>query len=200
MSQAEVFIVESLKFADESKERFEGRIISQVLGLSGKKCQYCYVRTKRELKVVMRRFSRSEYRYLHLSCHGNESSMSTTLDIIPFPEFADIVKPHLRNRRLFLSACGMTNRALADEIMPDSGCYSILGPGQEIRFSDAAVLWASFYHVMFSADRAAMKHRVLRAKAQEVANMFAVALTLIDNDRGECRVGSIAPHGESREG
>lgn len=48
MSQPEVFIVESLTFADERSERFEGRIISQILSLSGKNCEYYYIRTKRE--------------------------------------------------------------------------------------------------------------------------------------------------------
>lgn len=55
---------------------------------------------------------------------------------------------------------------------------------RHIRFSDAAVLWAAFYHVMFSADSTAMKHKVLKAKTQELANMFGVRLTFIDHDSG----------------
>jgi hypothetical protein len=108
--------------------------------------------------------------------------MSTTLDTIPFPEFGPLIAPYLRKRRLFVSACSMTNCGLADNTMRSSGCYSILGPDQDIRFSDAAVLWAAFYHVMFSADSTAMKYKVIKAKAQEVANMFRVRLTLINHD------------------
>ena len=37
MSQPEIFIIESLRFEDERAERFEGRIISQILALSGKR-------------------------------------------------------------------------------------------------------------------------------------------------------------------
>lgn len=37
-------------------ERFEGRIISQILGLSAKQCEYCYIRTKRELKTLLEQF------------------------------------------------------------------------------------------------------------------------------------------------
>jgi len=40
MSQPEIFIIESLNFKDERAESFEGRIISQILALSGKKCEY----------------------------------------------------------------------------------------------------------------------------------------------------------------
>jgi len=199
MSQPEIFIIESLKFKDERAERFEGRIISQILALGGKQCEYCYIRTKRELKALLEQFASSSYRYLHLSCHGNDGSMFTTLDPIPFAEFGSMIRPYLRKRRLFVSACSATNRALADNIMPDSGCYSILGPDQDIYFGDAAVLWASFYHVMFSADSTAMKYKTIKAKAQEVSDMYRVRLKLIGHDEDSSKgydIRTIAPRKE----
>ena len=66
--------------------------------------------------------------------------------------------------------------------MPGSGCYSILGPAEEIYFSHAAVLWASFYHVMFAADSKVMKFQTIKAKAQEVSDMYSVRLRLIARD------------------
>lgn len=187
MSQPEIFIIESLNFDDERAERFEGRIISRILGLSGKKCEYCYIRTKRELEALLEHFASSHYRYLHLSCHGNDHSIFTTLDQIPFSELGSLVRGHLRKRRLFVSACSATNRALADAIMPNSGCYSILGPDQDIYFGDAAVLWASFYHVMFNADFTAMRYKTIRAKAQEVSDMYRVKLKLIGHDEQDSK-------------
>jgi len=199
MSKPEVFIIESLNFEDERAERFEGRIISQILALSGKKCEYCYIRTKRELKVLLKQFASSSYRYLHLSCHGNHGSVFTTLDPIPFSEFGPLIRPYLRKRRLFISACSVTNRTLAEAIMPASGCYSILGPDQNIYFSDAAVLWASFYHVMFSADSTAMKYKTIKAKAQEVSDIYRVRLKLIGHDEDSSKgykIRTIAPRKE----
>lgn len=199
MSSPEVFIIESLTFADEQKERFEGRIISRILALSGKSCQYYYIRTKRELEEVLKGFSASAYRYLHLSCHGDGAAMYTTLDRIPFSELALLVNPHLRNRRLFVSACSMTNAALAQAIMPRSGCYSILGPDEDVRFSDAAVLWASLYHVLFTADSSRMTRKVLKAKAQEVSDMFGVRLTYIGRAGSASRsynLSTVAPKQE----
>jgi hypothetical protein len=196
MSQPEIFIIESLEFDDERADRFEGRIISQILALSGKKCEYCYIRTKRELKALLEQFASSHYRYLHLSCHGNRDSLFTTLDPIPFSELGTLIKPHLRKRRLFLSACLATNDALADAIMPDSGCYSILGPDQKIYFDDAVVLWASFYHVMFDVDSEAMAYKTIRAKAQAVSDMFRVQLKLIGHDKEDSKrytIKTIAP-------
>ena len=83
--------------------------------------------------------------------------------------------------------------------MPKSGCYSILGPDQDIYFSDAAVLWASFYHVMFRADSEAMKYKTIKAKAQEVSDMYRVKLTLIGHDEGSSKGYNIKAIGPRKE-
>jgi hypothetical protein len=184
-TKPDVFIIESLDFDDEKEERFEGRIISQILALSGKSCKYFYIRTKRELENVLTLFAQSQYRYLHLSCHGNDNgkTMHMTLDAVPFSTLAPILTPHLRNRRLFLSACSMTNDALAKRLMPRSGCYSILGPEKTIRFPDAAIFWASLYHVLFTADSSVMTHEVIRATTQQTATMYGVPFNYIQRDK-----------------
>jgi hypothetical protein len=71
MSQPEIFVIEPLNFKDERAERFEGRIVSQILALTGKKYEYCYIRTKRELKELLNQFASSTYGYLRLSCRGD---------------------------------------------------------------------------------------------------------------------------------
>ena len=167
---------------NEQDSLFEGQIISEILRRSKKKCKYYYFRTEQELKHILALFSDSDYRYLHLSCHGNEACVSTTFDEIPFARFGDLLRPYLRQRRLFVSACSAANSHFADCVMPKSGCYSILGPQEDIRFSDAVILWSSFYHVMFRVDSDAMKYAVIRDKAQELANLYRVPLTLIDHE------------------
>jgi hypothetical protein len=199
MSKAEVFIIESLTFEDE-EAHCEGQIIAEILRLSGKECAYYYIRTKRELESVLDIFEDSEYRYLHISCHGNKDSLTTTLDPLPFPEFGNMVKPYLKHRRLFISACSSVNDYFASSIMPGSGCYSILGPQKDIRLSDAAILWASFYHVMFAADSEAMRHAVIRTKAQELANIYRVPLTLVNHKQSHAKgytLRTVSPQKES---
>ena len=71
ITHPDVFIIESLRFEDEKKELFEGRMISQILRLNDKKSEYYYIRTKRELKEVLDIFYDSKFRYLHISCHGS---------------------------------------------------------------------------------------------------------------------------------
>ncbi len=125
MTEASVFIIESLTFKDEREGKREGDILTNILRLSQKHVEYRYIRTKSELKAVLKHFAKSKMRYLHLSCHGNDNALSMTLDSIPLHEFAELTRPYLEDRRLFLSACDATNRNLALEVIPKSGCYSV---------------------------------------------------------------------------
>jgi hypothetical protein len=158
-TKPQVFIIESLEFDDEAKELYEGNVISQMFRLSGKECRYVYIRTRAELEALLEQFWDSRYRYLHLSCHANSTEMGTTLDRITFPELGKILEPYLDKRRLFLSACKMSCRDLAKELLPHSGCYSVLGPAAKPYIADAAIFWASFYHTMFRLNLKAILFR-----------------------------------------
>ena len=52
-SKPEVFIVESVDLDDEVEDRLEGKMLTEMLRLGGKKPLYFYVRRKRELKEVL---------------------------------------------------------------------------------------------------------------------------------------------------
>ena len=52
-SKPRVFIVESLRFSDENRDLFEGKLISRILALSCSQSKYTYLRTKKELEEVM---------------------------------------------------------------------------------------------------------------------------------------------------
>ena len=171
----EVFIIESLDPDDEGNGRFEGGIISRILRLHGKEPRYRYVRTRRQFQAAIRQFERSGYRYLHISAHGDGDGMCTTnQDEIDFDELAEIINPNLINRRLFLSACSMVHEDLAREVIPNSGCYSVVGPIEDIRFSDAAMVWSSIYHLMFSQNAEKMSHKNLKQKLLDVCELFNV--------------------------
>lgn len=181
----EVFIIESLTFDNEKDEMYEGKLISNILHLSDKKSIYYYIRTKAELESVLDLFWESNYRYLHLSCHGNSKSMATTLDSIDFKELSDLLDPVLMNRRLFLSACSMTNDKLAKAVIPSSECYSVIGPAKDIKFNDAAILWATFYHLMFRDGFNAMKRSKILENAKNASTMFNVPLNYYSKSRSD---------------
>ena len=178
----EVFIVESLEFSDEDDGDFEGRILTDMLRMSGKKPRYYYVRTRREIKKVLNIFEDSQYRYLHFSCHGNEESISTTLDVIKFEELGEMLRPYLKNRRLFMSSCEVVNDNLAKAVMKDSDCNSIVGPSAKVFFDQAAVMWASFYHLAFREDDRRIKRREIRSISRDLSKLFKVPLVYCRRD------------------
>jgi hypothetical protein len=184
-TEPEVFIIESLNFDDEKNNRYEGKIISDILHLNGKNSKYYYIRTKRELEEVIEIFLESNYRYLHLSCHGNSREMATTLDLIDFEELGDIIGPCLLRRRLFVSSCKMTNSKLAKAIIPDSDCFSIIRPAKDVSFNDAAILWASLYHLMFKHNFDVMKREDLLKYCRKLAKLFRVPLNYFGRNRNE---------------
>tara|TARA_R110000868_G_scaffold144361_1_gene363343 strand:- start:4069 stop:4671 length:603 start_codon:yes stop_codon:yes gene_type:complete len=153
MQKKGVFIIESLEFEDEKDDLFEGKFLSRILDLGGIETEYFYIRTKKELEEVLEIFKESNFRYLHFSCHGSEKSIETTLDSINFQLFSELVTPYLKFKRLFISACSVVNKNLAKEIFPFVKCYSLIGFDKEVYFSDAAITWASFYHIMLKKDR-----------------------------------------------
>lgn len=174
-TRPEVFIIETLHPDDEGNGRFEGSIISRILRLHGKTPKYRYVRTRKQFTTAVKQFGRSEYRYLHISAHANSGGMCTTnQDEIDYDEVANIVNPHLDGRRLFLSACSMVHQDLASHIIPYSGCYSVVGPIEDIYFSDAAIVWSSIYHLMFSESANKMSHKALKEKLIKVCALFDV--------------------------
>lgn len=179
MARANVFIIESLRFVDEENDAFEGRFLSQILHLSGKESIYYYVRTKKELKEVLKRFHKSDYRYLHLSCHGNEEEIRTTIDPISFSEFSQLAKPYLKDKRLFISACSAVNHKLADAVIRSCQCFSIIGPANKVPFGDAAIIWASFYHLVFREDAMRMRRADIMTTLKSIAKTFVVPMNYV---------------------
>ena len=183
-TKPEVFVVESLEFKDERKNRLEGQILKRTLKISEKNPLYYYLRTKRELKKVLRRFGKSKYRYLHLSCHGNDESIWTTLDRIEFEELGKLLRPHLRGRHLFLSSCKVVNERLAEAVMPKSGCISIIGPTEKVKFDRAAVMWASFYYLAFEENNRRMDRDAIIPILNKVAHLFDVPIAYYGKHSG----------------
>ncbi len=172
----EVFIIESLNLDDEREKRHEGQFLSQILALGGKNPLYYYIRTKFELRKLLKQFDESHYRYLHLSCHGSNSSIETTFTSILFSEFGRILRPYLSEKRLFVSACSAVNQKLAREMFRTPGCISLIGPGKDVQFNDAAIIWASFYHLMFKINEERMAKDDIRPTLTELQHLFEVPL------------------------
>jgi hypothetical protein len=190
---ADVFIIETLNPDDEGNGRLEGSSISHILRLHGKNPKYEYVRTREGFEAAVKNFGRSRYRYLHISAHADAEGMCTTnQDEIDYDELAELLKPHLKGKRLFLSACSMVHGDMAKEIIPKTGCYSVVGPKEDIEFSTAAVFWPAIYHLMFSHNDSSMKHVELKENLKRVTGLF-------DVDIGYYSASKKLPRGYTRD-
>ncbi|WP_266029767.1 CHAT domain-containing protein [Brucella intermedia] len=170
-TKPELFIIESLTLEDEDAGRQEGEILSRMLRLAGKDgTRYYYIRTKRELEEMIDLFEDSDYRYLHISCHANTRGMATTFDHISFVELGKMLAPCLEGRRVFVSACQMAHENLAKQLLPETGCYSLIGPQNAINFDDAAAFWVAFYQLMFKEP--SMKREELQRRVRELSAIF----------------------------
>lgn len=173
-SVAEVFIVESNQLKDEQAGDREGFALAEILSLCGKKPQYRYIRTKRELFAILNQFSSSGYRYLHLACHGVSGGLALSLEDLSFRALARILAPHMRRRRLFVSACEGVCRELAFPLVKNAKCHSVVGPQRDILFSDSAVVWAAFYTLMFKIDDSSMRTIDIVETLKPLCRLFRV--------------------------
>lgn len=192
MSKPEVFIIESLKFDEEEAYR-EGEMIARALRMSLKNPLYRYVRTKVELQHFVDEFEDSGYRYLHISCHGSKTGISTTLEDLTIDEFADIVGPVLDGKRLFLSTCQASTSKMAEAVFSKGGCTSLAGPVNRINFDDSVVLWTSFYHLMFKADAKRMKREQIKATISTLARLLGEKVNFYASRNGKLATQSVLP-------
>jgi len=172
-----VFIIESLRFQDEDSNYFEGQIIFSILNFGDIEHKYYYIRTKAELIHLIEEFNNSNYRYLHISMHGNKNSLGTTLDDLPFRDLSFMLENCLDKKRLFVSACSAVNKSLATEIFGLTDCYSIIGPHKDIDMDDAAIFWASFYHLMFKQNKKSMKRDIIEQTLKDLVKTHKIPIT-----------------------
>jgi hypothetical protein len=178
-TKPEVFIMESLKLDDEMDRVSEGEALSGILRMMRKKPKYVYIRTAKELRAMAHEFDKSQYRYLHISCHGNEKAFGLTLDSVPFAKFAEAFAGCLTQRRLFLSACSVAQPDLAQELFKvrELAPYSVTGPSRVINFSSAAATWACLYDLLFRYDSETIKGQDLRDYLKKLCELNGTHFT-----------------------
>jgi hypothetical protein len=144
----EVFILESLHPGDPK----EGKIIKKILEMGERNPKYCYIKTKDEFNLALQKFSHSNYRYLHISSHGNRDCFGFEFGEMYFNEFHGLIHNLLQDKRVFISACELVNHedhVLANLLLRDTGCYSVIGSYEPINFDDAVMFWSNFYFLAY---------------------------------------------------
>ena len=162
----------------------ERHALEEILWSAGRQVLSYYIRTAKELSELVSEFHDSNFRYLHLACHGNANGIQLTYDFIGLEELASIVAPALQVRRLFLSACQSTRAPLARALFRCSSCYSVIGPKDDPPFHDATLAWALFYSLMAKANREAMKQAEIKVQLQSVCDLLDIRFNAFFNNNG----------------
>ena len=137
--------------------------------------KYHYFQGERELPHLVALFRESQYRYLHISCHGSQTEIFTTNGAMSYARFAQFFSGHLRLRRLVVSACELGNNMFVDLIAASNkGMHSIVAPAQTIQYDHAAAIWSAFYVSMFSERYASMSHSRIVRKLAALRRLFPV--------------------------
>jgi hypothetical protein len=106
-----------------------------------------------------------------------------TLDDLSITDLATELSKVAARRRVFLSACLVTERALAQELFdrcPE--CLSLVGPAAAIGFSDATVFWASFYRLVYREGQKSMKGSDMTIALRKLSGIFGVKMNAFLQD------------------
>jgi hypothetical protein len=152
--------------------------------------------TKNEFRDRIKKFGNSKHRYLHISSHGNEDEIGPENWGVSANELANMLKPYISKRRVFLSSCLGADGKFAPEILKTSQCYSVVAPIGKICFDDAAVFWISFYHLMFQLEKGHMKTRVLKQVAKKCASFIEMPFKVFYKSSGKIAQKKVGMKGE----
>jgi hypothetical protein len=81
----------------------------------------------------------------------------------------------------------------ARTLLLNSECYSVLAPVGRINFDDAAIFWASFYHVMFKANFGSMSRKEIIQAVERGAGLTGETFRLFWKESGKVRSQTIQP-------
>lgn len=170
MTEYGVFIIEFLRADDYP----DGDNLHEILKLSLIDTEYKWVDSKEEFKKALQDFNKSKFRYLHISCHADETGLEINGDEITNLEFQQMTEKCLNNKRLFLSACKGANRHLASLIVSRNNAYSLVGIPTNLDFDKSALFWPSFYHLINEIDNKRMKRFQIIDIIKKLVELFNV--------------------------
>lgn len=172
----DVFIIESLSRDDEKKKRYEGLILSEILRLGNKRPKYYYCDSIQEFPQAIELFNASRYRYLHISSHASDETITIGRKEITYSKFSSYFEDVLNNKRLFLSACSSGNENFSNAMINyNQGLYSIVAPEDDIYFSDAAAIWSALYTSLFGNDDSSIRSKDIEGTLSVLTELFPIS-------------------------
>ena len=182
-SHAEVFIIEMLPLDNIKKGQLDGEILCRQLELMGRQPRYIRVNDQNEFRAALLIFRQSNYRYLHISCHGMNDTVVLGSEFSDYYDFAQMTAGMLKSRRISFSACCLGNQPLAEELFKNNpGMHSFLAPKDTIPFETASAFWVSFFTLMYQdcqrRNQTHVGHRLVGETAKKLGHVFSVRMFL----------------------
>jgi hypothetical protein len=172
MTKYGVYIIESLR----SDDYFDGETLHDILKLSDIPSRYKWVESIEDLKNKLKLFGLSNYRYLHISCHADETGIEINGEELSNKELQELTSKYLKDKRVFLSACKGANLDLASKLIIENGAISVIGTPINLRFDKSTLFWPSFYHAMNEIDNTKMRKEDITNILRKCVDLFEVPI------------------------
>ena len=170
MAKFGIYIIESLRKNDFK----DGKALHSILKLSKIATVYKWVNTIKNFEVALSNFKKSNLRYLHISCHADETGIEIGKKILFNFEIEKFTAGLLSNKRIFLSVCKGANKDLASRMIIRNNAYSLLGMPIKLRFDKAVLFWPSFYHLINEIDNKKMKKQSIIEVVKKCVDLFNI--------------------------
>ncbi|MEQ1587203.1 MAG: hypothetical protein ABL895_15045 [Cyclobacteriaceae bacterium] len=167
-----VFIIESLR----DGEYKDGERLNKILEMAKINSLYRWVTSKTEFTDAIKDFNKSGFRYLHLSCHADETGLEVGGEEISNFDLIDILEGNVRGRRIFLSSCKGSNLHTATVVIQKCKGQSVVGTPIDIYFHEAALFWPSFYYVINRIDKEKMNQQSISESIKKCVDLFEVPI------------------------
>lgn len=179
LSKPEVFIIEILPKDDVDNGRLDGEILYSQLRLIGRNPRYIRINDQNEFAAALVIFRQSNYRFLHISCHGTEDAVLLGTDRCDFSDFAQLTKDMLKSRRVSFSACKLGNQRIAEALFAaNPGMHSFLAPIDNIEFGTASVFWSAFFTLVYKDCEKRNEQNVSQQLILEMTKAIGSALSV----------------------
>ncbi|MEG2810424.1 MAG: hypothetical protein RR889_07225, partial [Akkermansia sp.] len=162
-SQSEIFIIESPSDGSEENCLLEGKILYDLLKSLKKNPRYIFFEDKDQLSYISEAFRKSNYRYLHISTHGNQKEIILKNQKISYDKFASYFSGNLKLRRVFSSAGNLENEKFREALCnaDNKGMHSVLTPVENMLLGEAISFWSMFYVSLLNESRSTIKNCII---------------------------------------
>lgn len=160
-SVPKVFIIESLGADDVNNHRCDGKILEAQLKLLGEEPVYRYVLNVSDLRKALCEFDEAEFRFLHISCHGDSSKVYLAANPCgeSYTEFAKCFSSKVALSRVTFSACKLGSKYFFKEFYRwNKGVQSVAAPMNDLPFQRGSLYWAAYYTKLIEECRNSNNH------------------------------------------